>query len=149
MEGRDRPKKEAGHSTCRVANELTHEACLARQQDTWISTPTRQTLHFWKRPQLGSVTYTVQVFSTPLCCLKAVSLDQPLGVGNASRTHVPRTGERGRSLQVPGFSSWVNRLNGLPMPPPSGCWFMSRRSPHVNIRHRGEDMLNYYHISGT
>lgn len=56
-----------------------------------------------KRPQLGSVTYTTQVFSTAHECLKALSLEQLLGVGKASGTHILRTQGRGeRSLIARG-----------------------------------------------
>lgn len=56
-----------------------------------------------KRPQLGSVTYTTQVFSTVHQCLKALSLEQLLGVGKASGTHILRTRGRGeRSLSARG-----------------------------------------------
>lgn len=41
---------------------------------------------------LGSVTYTVQVSSTLHRCLKAVTLEEPLGAGKARRMHIPRTG---------------------------------------------------------
>ena len=40
------------------------------------------------------------MFSTPQHYLKAISLEQPLGVGKTSRTYVPRTEERVKSLKV-------------------------------------------------
>jgi len=58
---------------------------------------------------LGSVTYTVQVFSTSHRCLKAVTLEEPLGAGRARRTHIPRTGDGARSVLLLGSSSQFSR----------------------------------------
>ena len=44
--------------------------------------------------------YRVQVFSTQHHYLKAVSWEQPLGVGKASLTLVPRTREKVRKSEV-------------------------------------------------
>ena len=44
--------------------------------------------------------YCAGVLNTTYC-RKAVSSEQPLGVGKASRTHISRTGEGMRGLRVP------------------------------------------------
>lgn len=73
--------------------EVTHEACLGRQQDKWILEPTCQILKVYKEAITGFSLYTVQVFSTPRPCLKAISLELLLGVGQDKQD--PHQGQGG------------------------------------------------------
>ena len=75
------------------ARKLTFEACLgAASEISRFPHPPTKAWKFIKRPSLGSVTCTVQVFSTQHHYPEAVSLEQLLGVGKAGRVHIPRTG---------------------------------------------------------
>ena len=49
-------------------------------------------------PSLGAVTYAMQVCSAPRYYLKAMSLEQPLGEGKPSGTHILKTVEGKRNL---------------------------------------------------
>lgn len=56
--------------------------------------------HMHRRPYLCSVMYPVQLESKPCFYIKTVSLEELLGKGKASGTHIPRTGERGGELLI-------------------------------------------------
>lgn len=55
---------------------------------------------------MGSVMYPVQTVSTPCFYLRAISLEQLLGEGKASRTHIARTGERVGAFNRLGPACW-------------------------------------------
>ena len=57
---------------------------------------------------MGFSPYSVQMVSTTHCSLKAVSLKMASTVGTVGGTHIPRTGEGMRRLQMPWASSLVN-----------------------------------------
>lgn len=66
-------------------------------------------------PTVLSHEYTAQVFSMPHHHLKAMSLGKPLGMGKASRAHIPRTAEGGSRLCAPRSGSWGNPQLYSPM----------------------------------
>lgn len=90
-EGRQRPKKEAGHSrlvsgSLNKERELTRKAYLGWQQEKWIRTSTHQILKTYKEVLTGvSHVYLAGVFST-------TSLSQGRVLGTAS-------GERERQAE--------------------------------------------------
>lgn len=91
--GQGRQKKEPGLS--RLAGDSSHkqkdllsEACLGRKQDKSSPPPPATSLKF-RQGETGACCAGV---STPRPCLKAVSLQQPLGGRRPSRTHIPRMG---------------------------------------------------------
>lgn len=97
-----------------ISKEACIQACLGQQQGKWVPAPTCQVL---------KVSVEVWVQSHILCStvhryLKALSSEQPLGAGKASRTHIPRPGKGVGSPPVPVSSSLVNRqschLDDLP-----------------------------------
>lgn len=116
-EALERPKKEAGNSrliggSFNQQRELLH---MRRVLGETNGSKTNGSLHlpakskkFIKRPWLGSVTYTVPVFSISHHDLTVTSLEQTLGAGTASRTRIPGTGEGPRSPRVP----WDQRTGG-------------------------------------
>lgn len=55
----------------------------------------------------------MQVFPMPHHALKAVSLEPPLGVGEASVAPISRAEEGMRSLGLPAASSWANQQSCL------------------------------------
>ena len=56
--------------------------------------------------------YTVQVISTPHHNLKTVSLEQCLGEGKTSKSHIPRMG---RGLEPPSAQvQLIGHLSGMP-----------------------------------
>lgn len=66
-----------------------------------------------RRTQLTSLKYPVQIASTPHLCLKALSLERPPGVKEASGANIPRMGEEVGSLSLPQSCSgvsWQSRL---------------------------------------
>lgn len=84
------------------AKKLTYKACLGQQQGK-RSHSHPPSLGSVCRGLVGSVTPTMQAFSTPHRC---VSLEQPLGVGKRSRERFPRAADGARG---PGPSSLVSR----------------------------------------
>ena len=89
MEGRERPKQVAATLGCRV------EVLISKE-----NLDTRLVLGSSKTDGSRHPSYLESLM--PHHCLKAVTLEKPLGMGIASGTHIPKTGERGMSLQVPG-----------------------------------------------
>ena len=99
LQGRKTQKKEAGYSrlvgSFKQQRAFTYEACLGQQEDEWI--PTGLKIFYRGLYQVQS-RIPCKVFLTPHYYLKAMSLQQPLGVRQASGTLVPRTGVEVRSL---------------------------------------------------
>lgn len=67
-EGKERPKKEVGHSglvggSFNKQRELTYKACFGQRQDEWITALALQILEVCKKVLSGLS--TVQVFSIP------------------------------------------------------------------------------------
>ena len=78
--------------------ELTYETCLGQQQDEWILTLTYQILNVYKEALTGfSHVYCVGV-STIYQYIKAMYLEQPLGVLRGKWDPHFKTGEGVKSL---------------------------------------------------
>lgn len=67
-------------------------SCFGQLQDQWISAPTCQNLKFLKRPQLGSITPTIQIISTAHWSLKAAFLKKAPTVGTVESVYFKHMG---------------------------------------------------------